>query len=436
MIHEFIVGNTQQCATVQCLDGSNVTQRCVAPNTYTAAGNASEQATLQALVDAQAAQQALQDATDALNAAASCLYKSAYICCLGTCNPADGSKTYQYNNNPTLPCVATDINQFAAFLPKGAFSASDQTTADQLAHDSVTSAVAANLLCHYKSVPTWAVATCPNGTDMACTTTKPALASNQVQGFADTGAATSTLSQDQANQEACNLAKSLCNDALKACSIAGQLSGLVWTMPCILTNAPCLPSGLPGGDYNDHCTCCDPTDQKVTLQGSPGTTYQVTLKIRGCVELRDYQDAVGNPNLIPNTNKYCVANIGNAQYPYPGQQHPTANVYTLEISDPPAVYYLNNLDTRVQDFIYRMDKDGTSGNGYQITVPIKAGADVYLKARSIENMEYRANWLAWQAVVPNDDPAHLLNPAIDQHTTATPHGYHGQWLQMDVMTVA
>lgn len=178
-----------------------------------------------------------------------------------------------------------------------------------------------------------------------------------------------------------SLADSSSGDA----GVGASLSGLRWELPC-------------SSEYNEwNCNVTDPEPVVATLGGSPGTTYQVTLRFRGVVEGKTY---VGG-----STVDYF--NRGGA----PAED--TYNVYALEVSDPPGTVYLNA---------------GTSGSGrpftidYSATVTIAAGATVTLTATAIDGVEHKNLDVDDVAMVVADVP-----PA--------PDAYDGQFIQMDVVSV-
>lgn len=443
LIHEayVTVSNTQQCATVSCPDGSHLITECVAPGTYTATGDPANQIALQYSVDAKAAQQALQQANDALNAASPCVTPCQYWCAISTCvqitNP-DGSLGYNidtnYTNDPNTPCVAP-ANGYASSVPAGKYTGTSQTDADQKAKDALYADMLANLHCNFYCKEVWAIADCNTQTVEAnCVYSDPGIIAGKVTGHvaAADPACNSAVSQSDADAKACAKAKQIAAGNLNTCNFAAKLTGLLWQMPCVKPTDPaavrsCLGSTPPHYyDTDTYCTCCDPADQVVTLTGgNAGQEYLFTVKIRGCVELKDYTGGA----IISGTNNYCVLN-GTPGPTYAG----SANQYTLEVSDPPQTFYLNNLFGNIpQGNIYRLDGDSNAGTGtgYQFTFRIKPGATVTLKTRSLDKFEYRANYFNWQRVVPDDDPQHPIQ--VDQNLTATDQGYSGQWVQMDVM---
>ena len=87
------------------------------------------------------------------------------------------------------------------------------------------------------------------------------------------------------SQAAADAAALAAAEAALECGIQGQLSGLLWRMPCTSVVTPGTPT----------CTCTDPGPVTVTLVGSVGVTYNVTMRIRGVVETKDY---IGGRQLV------------------------------------------------------------------------------------------------------------------------------------------
>lgn len=178
-----------------------------------------------------------------------------------------------------------------------------------------------------------------------------------------------------------SLADSSSGDA----GVAASLVGLRWELPC-------------SSEFNEwNCNVTDPDPVVATLGGSQGATYRVTLRFRGVVEGKTY---VGG-----TTVDYFVRGGVPADDTY--------NVYALEVSDPPATYYLNA---------------GTSGSGrpftidYTADVTMAAGATVTLTTTTIDGVEHK-----------NLDAADV--PMVVADVPPAPDAYDGQFIQMDVVAV-
>ncbi len=168
-------------------------------------------------------------------------------------------------------------------------------------------------------------------------------------------------------------------------AVAATLAGLRWELPC-------------ASDFNEwNCNVTDPEPVVATLGGTSGSTYDVTLRFRGIVEGKTYEGGT--------SVDYFVRGGAPAVDTY--------NVYALEVSDPPATYYLNA---------------GTSGSGrpftidYTATVSMAAGATVTLTATAIDGVEHKN--------LDADDV-----PMVVPDVPPAPDTYDGQFIQMDVVTV-
>lgn len=175
----------------------------------------------------------------------------------------------------------------------------------------------------------------------------------------------------------------VCND------VAGALSGLRWEIPC----------GPSAG--NHVCSGAVLTETSTVLKGAAGVTYDITLRLRGVVELKSYSGGQTS-----TTTPYFVAGASAGADGF--------NIYRLGVADPPESYFLNA---------------GTSGIyncfpiDYEVTIPMAGGTTVTLSGdptdgREIENVSADGTPI----VIPGVPPA--------------PAAYNGQFIQMDVVRVA
>lgn len=170
-------------------------------------------------------------------------------------------------------------------------------------------------------------------------------------------------------------------------SAAASLRGLRWELPCTKSVPdPTVCETLPSASTS------------ATMGGTPGTTYSVTLRFRGVVEISRYDGG--------SADGYWQ--IGGAP---PADS--TINVYALEVSSPAQTYYVNQgVSNRV-----------AVGLEYTETVSIDAGATVTLLADSRDDLELRnLDASSEPIVVPGIPPA--------------PAAFDGQFVQMDVVSVA
>ncbi len=169
--------------------------------------------------------------------------------------------------------------------------------------------------------------------------------------------------------------------------VTAALSGLRWELPCLSQTTPEL------------CTTFDNLSDDATLAGG-GTTYDVTLRIRGVIEPKSYDGGTEgdgwNQDGVPADD--------------------TANIYALLVTDPPATYYVNSGTTRLGTELYAEAID------FEMTIAAATGATVTLRAESLDALQIRnidAN--GSPIVVPDIPPA--------------PGAFDGQFVQMDVVSV-
>jgi hypothetical protein len=170
-------------------------------------------------------------------------------------------------------------------------------------------------------------------------------------------------------------------------SVAAALDGLRWELPCTQGVAdPTVCKTLPSASTS------------ATMGGEPGTTYEVTLRFRGVVEISLYEGGTASG----------YWQVGGA--PPAGS---TINVYGLVVSSPAQTYYVNQgISNRVAVAI-----------DYTETIPIDAGATVTLLADSRDAFELRnLDGSGQPIVVPGVAPA--------------PLPFDGQFVQMDVVSIA
>lgn len=173
--------------------------------------------------------------------------------------------------------------------------------------------------------------------------------------------------------------------------IQSALSGLLWVIPCINNYAP------------QNCTCADPATPSAILSGLPGDIYDVTLRIRGVVELNGYSGG----SVVTGTSNHC----------YKGGTYtdPVINVYKLMISNPLAYYFVNNSITGFQANVM-MD--------YQFTVQMSAGATISMPAFTLDAKESSNFGNLVVPVGPTDPPILVTQP------------FNGEFVQMDVVSIA
>jgi hypothetical protein len=132
-----------------------------------------------------------------------------------------------------------------------------------------------------------------------------------------------------------------------------------------------------------------------TFGGKPGTTYLVTLHVRGVVEPKNFTGGIVQfdhfqTDGTPIKNDY--------------------NFYSLHVADPEATYTFNRNEEKVGHYTFAID--------YRVTIPIRGGATVTMGAYDSNDVEIANHE---HVVVPGVPPA--------------PAPFDGQFFQLDVESV-
>ena len=162
------------------------------------------------------------------------------------------------------------------------------------------------------------------------------------------------------------------------------LSGLRWDMQCTSPSS----NGVT-------CSCIDPPVISIPIPGTAGDSYEVTVRFRGIVETRAY------PGSFYNDGSLWSAGID------PENPADSYNIYRLDISDPPQVFYLNTVQGNYSSNSMVID--------YTKTIKVNANAVIKMTARGMDGGELITRGRS----VPGVDPA--IN--------------EGQFIQMDVVSV-
>lgn len=131
-----------------------------------------------------------------------------------------------------------------------------------------------------------------------------------------------------------------------AATFGAQLDGLEWLLPRLSDNG------------STSYTTLDSVTISELLSGDPNTIYGVTLRFRGVIEQKTYTGGTNDGAFFQTAGTPA----GDSW-----------NVYSLTVSDPPQIYYLNR-GTSGMDLVNLID--------YSATVPIRGNATVTLIAYS------------------------------------------------------
>lgn len=150
-------------------------------------------------------------------------------------------------------------------------------------------------------------------------------------------------------------------------AIAESLDGLRVDDPCagtpaISTGATCDHAVLTGAGFL--------AEQEASIDGTTGTTYDVTLRIRGIVEPAN---VVGGTRETTETFSYMGLDWRTEPVTLGGSVPEEDTDYAqwrLTVGEPSAVYFLNDYQ-RVGHYIFELD--------YEVTIPMQAGTTITLE---------------------------------------------------------
>jgi hypothetical protein len=167
------------------------------------------------------------------------------------------------------------------------------------------------------------------------------------------------------------------------------LDNFTWLMP--------ISSG-------SHAT--DPDDVVVNLGGNPLKTYAVTLRFRGIVEWKNYSGGV-------QTSHFYTGGVGADPGTLPSNT--IRNIYSIAVSDPAQVYYLNAYLSGTTDGVFVID--------YNETISMQGGSSITLHATSVDNLGFENLSNLTVPVSGGDPPIMVSQP------------YAGQFVQMNIVSI-
>lgn len=175
--------------------------------------------------------------------------------------------------------------------------------------------------------------------------------------------------------------------------IVSSLQGLEWLLPIIAPAGSGFGTTVPAVTVNS------------TLTGNPSELYSITLRFRGVVEEKTYTGG---------SNDGAFWQIGGT----PASD--SWNVYRLTISNPSQTYYLNR-GTSGQFLCYAID--------YEKTLSMYGNATLSLLADPVDvgNQEIYNS---------STDARSLITPISIPGITVPTQPYDGQFIRMDVISVA
>jgi hypothetical protein len=142
----------------------------------------------------------------------------------------------------------------------------------------------------------------------------------------------------------------------------------------------------------------DPTwklklEHAVAFGGAAGKLYDVTLRVRGVVEPKNFSDGDVKAEHFQSGGTAVTDHY---------------NFYNIEISEPHAVFTVNRHVDKVGHFVFALD--------YQVTIPIRGGAQVKLGAYDSNDIE-------------------IANHKSLSVPEVAPTPFDGQFFQIDVVSV-
>jgi hypothetical protein len=148
------------------------------------------------------------------------------------------------------------------------------------------------------------------------------------------------------------------------CTMVGTpLDAQTILMPCGMQTETrvCIPMGdstrpctNPGGNTAPSYSGTHSFNNQITLGGTPGVMYRISLRIRGMVEAKTYtggMDRASNGTQVPADGLYTGGYANNSGNGY--------NIYFIRTDSPLQHYYLNSIgagsDTRIRHSVFDTD---------------------------------------------------------------------------------
>ena len=178
------------------------------------------------------------------------------------------------------------------------------------------------------------------------------------------------------------------DDPVDTNDLVAELAGLRVELACTGT-----------GSASVNCATADVDEETSLLLGDDGVIYNVVLHFRGLVEQKSYSSPVSTDGMwieggTPDGSSF--------------------NIFKLEISSPPQIYYLNAGSSYIDEcFVVNVQKTVVMSDSAVVTLTADAGGD----ALSTRNRDDQGNPIVVMGVPPYPNP------------------FDGQFLQMDVVTI-
>lgn len=176
-------------------------------------------------------------------------------------------------------------------------------------------------------------------------------------------------------------------------NIAGEdpiadMDGLRVELPCIGT-----------GSAEVNCATPDADEESAMIDGEAGTTYDVTIRLRGLVEQKTYTDYTNGDGM------WIEGGLPDGA---------TFNIFRLNVSSPEMTYYLNAGSSYIDEcFELSIEKTIVMDHGATLTLLADAGGD----ALSTKNRDGTGNPIVVTGVPPY------------------PYPFDGQFVQLDIVDI-
>lgn len=186
---------------------------------------------------------------------------------------------------------------------------------------------------------------------------------------------------------------------------AGAMNGYRWELPCADPSArdtcPWDPAVLEGAIEDPAYTLH--RELQVAFGGDPATVYDVTIRIRGLAEPKNFTDGEVQQEHFQIGGTPTVDDY---------------NIYGIDVTDPAQSYTVNRHETPHNHFVFVMD--------YTVTIPIRGGATVTMKMLDPNDV----------AIANPGGASGSADPYVVPEIPPFPDPFYGQFIQMDVVSVA
>jgi hypothetical protein len=220
-------------------------------------------------------------------------------------------------------------------------------------------------------------------------------------------------------------------------AVAQVLDGKMWVGPCLRDTQAAVCATVPQGTACPGANTAGSglagvltTDRTLTLGGTSGTQYTITLHIQGEVESKQYGGMDANSTLTsPMANGFCIGGTPTTNDAY--------NVYDLRVTNPgggaTTNYFLNSLQAP------GVSNHTSYGIDYTASIKAMGGATIRMLAADsncsmIKNCGPTVNdgnTCAAPIILQNIEPSAIAaNPTFDFTKV-----YNGQWIVMTVKSV-